>query len=104
MPHVQSVAASSVVHVVARLPVEAPIVGSVVDAPEAHRRSQMIALRGVVIDHIQNYFETGAVQRPNHILEFSDLIACRPRRGAARIRRKESDRIVSPVISQSARK
>src|SRR5260370_40607168 len=104
MPHVQSVAASSVVHVVARLPVEAPIVGSVVDAPEAHRRSQMIALRGVVVNYIENYFETSAMQSPNHVFEFSNLIAGGTSRGEARIGGKESDRIESPLMCQSAHK
>ena len=35
----------------------------------------MITLRGMVVDHVQDYFEAGAVQRPHHVLEFRHLIA-----------------------------
>ena len=79
MPHVQRVAASGVIHVVARLAIDGPILCGVVDSPEANRRTEMVALRSMVVNHIQDYFETGAVQGANHVLEFRHLIAGRAR-------------------------
>ena len=80
MPHVQRIAASRVVHVVARLPFDAPVVRGVVDTPEANRGAQMVSLRGVVVNYIEDDFETSRMQRPHHVLEFCNLIACRARR------------------------
>ena len=102
MPHVQRVAASRVIHVVARLPFDDAIICGVVDTPEANRRAQLIALRGVVVNDVQNDLETGAVQSPNHVLEFSYLIAGRTRRRETRVRGKESQRVVSPVVGKAA--
>src|SRR6267154_2354056 len=102
MAHVQRVAASRIVHVVARLSLEASVICRVVDASEAHRRAQMVAFRSVVVNYIEDYFETSRVQRPHHVLEFCNLIACRACRGEARVRRKKSERIVSPIVTKSA--
>src|SRR5258705_11978270 len=102
MTHVQGIAASRIVHVVARLSLEAAVVGRVIDAPEANRRAEMVALRSVVVNYIENYFEASRVQSTNHVLEFSNLIACRTGRRKARIGRKKSDRIISPVVTKSA--
>ena len=32
----------------------------------------MIALRRVVVDHVEDHFEAGGVQRAHHPLEFAD--------------------------------
>src|SRR5713101_4820974 len=103
MAHVQRIAASRVIHVIARLPLDAPVVWRVVDAPEANRRAEMAALRSMVVNYIEDNFETSSVQSAHHVLEFSDLIASGTCRGKARVGRKKSDRIVSPVVSKSAR-
>src|ERR1700688_2588869 len=102
MAHVQRVAASRIVHVVARLSIDTPVVCGVVDTPKANRRAQMVAFCCVVVNYIENYFETSRVQGTNHVLEFSYLIARRSCRGKARVGRKKTDRIVSPVIRKSA--
>src|ERR1700687_5803705 len=101
MAHVQRIAASRVIHVVARLPLDSPVVCRVVDPPKANRRAQMVALRSVVVNYIENDLETSTVQSTNHVLEFSNLIASRTCRGEARIGRKKSQRIVSPVVTKS---
>src|SRR5260370_40917622 len=103
MAHVQRIAASRVVHVVARLPIDATVICRVVDAPKAHRRAQMVALRSVVVNYIENDFETRRVHRPHHVLEFGNLIADGTGRGKTRVERKKSDRVISPVVSKSAR-
>ena len=62
----------------------------------------MVALRSVVVDHVQDYFEAGAVQGPHHVLEFRHLIAGGARGGEARVGCEESQRVVAPVIGKAA--
>ena len=69
-----------VVHVVARLVADQAVVGGVVDAAEAQRRAQLIAFGGVVVDHVENHLDAGAVQRLHHGLELADLLAAIARR------------------------
>ena len=61
----------------------------------------MIALGGVVVDDIQDDLDAGVVQILDHLLEFADRVA-RPAgvAGVARLGRKESQRVVAPVIAQ----
>ena len=33
-------------------------------------RTQMVSFRGVVVDHVQNHFDTGTMQGPHHALKF----------------------------------
>ena len=86
MAHVQAVAGAGVVHVVARLVGHQPVVGGIVDAAEAQHRAQVVALGGVVVDHVEDHLDARAVQRLHHRLEFRHLRAGarRPRSTAAR--------------------
>ena len=71
--HVERVAAARVVDVAAPVPAVEAIVGGIVDAPEAERRPEVIALGGVVVHDVQDDLDARLVERLHHRLEFSDL-------------------------------
>ena len=71
VPHVQRVAAPGEVLVAARVARREAVVGGVVDAAQRERGSEVVALGGVVVDHVENHLETGRVQRPHHHLELA---------------------------------
>ena len=48
---------------------------AVVQAAEGQRRPERAGLGGVVVDHVQDDLEAGAVQRLDHLLELADLLA-----------------------------
>jgi hypothetical protein len=75
------------------------VIGGVVDTAQTQRRAQVIAFGGVVVDHIENDFEAGPVQRLDHGLEFAHRVVGRR---VAPIRRKKPERVVAPVVAQSA--
>lgn len=60
MRRVEGVAATRVVPVVARIVGHQAIVGGVVDAAEAQRRAEMVALAGVVIHDVENHLDAAA--------------------------------------------
>ena len=70
--HVERVAAAGEVQVVARVVRQQPVVGAVVDAAQRERRAEVVALGGVVVDHVEDDFEAGGVQRAHHHLELAD--------------------------------
>ena len=49
-----------VVHVVAGVVGDQPIVGRIVDAPQGKRRTRLVAFHRVVVDHVQNHLQAGA--------------------------------------------
>ena len=71
--HVERIAAAGVVHVVARALRHEAVVGGVVDAAETERRPQVIALRRVVVDHVEDHLDAGLVEGLDHGLELGDL-------------------------------
>ena len=96
--HVERVAAAREIHVVARVVRHQPVVRRVVDAAERERRTHLIAFGRVVVDHIEDHFDAGRVQRLHHRLEFADASG----RGVAHIRREEADGVVAPVVAHPA--
>jgi hypothetical protein len=71
--HVQRVAAAGEVHVVARRAGRQAVVGGVVDAAEGQRRPPLVALGGVVVDHVEDDLEPGGVQRRTIVLNSATL-------------------------------
>src|SRR5580704_2905971 len=93
---VDSVAGARVIDVVARLVGDQAVVTGVVDALEGERGPHLVALGGVVIDHIENHFEPGIVEPRDHLLEF---LKSNPwLSGITRIRSKKANGIVAPVV------
>src|SRR3954451_19329811 len=61
MGEVERVAGAGEVVVIARLIGQQPIVGSVVDPAEAKRRPELVAFRGVIVDHVKQDLDAGVV-------------------------------------------
>ena len=98
--HVEAVTGTGVVHVERGVLLVEPVVLRVVDAPEAQRRAEVVALGGVVVDHVEDDLDPGRVQRLDHGAELLHLLA--PDRRVRLVRREEPDRVVAPVVAQSA--
>ncbi len=99
-PHEQRVPGARGVHVVARV-LRQPVVRRVVDAFEGQRRTQVVALGGVVVDHVQDDLDPGLVQRPDRRLELQHLLAAVAPGGVRVVRREETDGVVAPVVVQA---
>ena len=100
---VERVARAREVHVVALVLGREAVVGLVVDALEAEHRPEVVALGGVVVDHVEDHLDAGAVQRLDHALELAHLLPALAGRRVAGVRREEADRRVAPVVGQALR-
>ncbi len=100
--HVQRVAAAGVVDVEARVARVEAVVAAVVDAAEAEGRALARALAGVVVDHVEDDLDAGAVERLDHLLELVHLLAEASAGGVAAGRREEAERGVAPVVLETA--
>jgi hypothetical protein len=98
--HEQAVARAGRVVVVLLGVVDEPVVRSVVDAPEAQRRSELVALGGVVVHDVEDDLDVRLVQGFDHGLELVDLFAA-PTTRIAVVRGEEADRVVTPVVGQA---
>ena len=79
-----------------------PVVGGVVDSAKAQRRTKLISFGSMIINHVENHFDSGSVETAHHRFELGDLFTHLPAAGVLRVRRKKSDRVVTPVIRQAA--
>src|SRR5438046_2294440 len=70
--NVEAVSGSRRVVVVLRLLLHQPVIRAVVDAPEAQGRTEMVALRRVVVDDVQDDLDPRFVKRADHPLELVD--------------------------------
>ena len=61
---VERVAGARVVHVEARVAGDRAVVGEVVDPLEGEHRPEVVALRGVVVDDVEDHLDPGAVAAP----------------------------------------
>jgi hypothetical protein len=78
-----------------------PVVGGVVDAAHRKGRPKVVALGGVVVDHVEDHLDVGFVQRTNHGLELLDLSAGGGAAAVFRFGREETDRVVAPVVGKT---
>jgi hypothetical protein len=79
-----------------------PVIRAIVDAAKTQRRPLMIAFGGVVVDDIEDHFDAGPVQRTHHLAELANLRRRIAMARILRVRRKESDGVVAPVIPQTS--
>ena len=98
MDHVQGVAAAGEVHVVAGVFRRQAVVCRVVDAAQRQGRSHLIALGGVVVDDVEDHFQTGGMQGADHHLELLHRLARRLTGGVTQVRREEGQGVVAPVV------
>src|SRR5687768_4017626 len=78
-----------------------PVVGYVIYTLERQGWTEVITLCGVIIHHIQDHFNSRFVKFLYHCLEFSYLFATHSAGRIARVRRKEPNAIISPVVCQA---
>ena len=96
---VDGVAGSGVVPIVALVAGQG-VKDRVIDTPETERRAQLVSLRGVIEDHIQNHFNAGIVKSPHHFLELQLLLAHASGTAVGSFGCKKRYRIVSPVVPE----
>ncbi len=97
MLQVEAVAGAGVVDVMARVVGLQPVIGRVVDAAETQGGAELIALAGMVVNHVQNHLDAGVVEPAHQDLELGDQSA----REVTLLRREEPDRVVAPIIHQA---
>ena len=98
MAHVERVTGAGVVHVVAGIIREGAVINGIVDAAERQRGPELIALGGMVVDDVEDDFDSGGVHDLHHRLKLAD-------RGGGKVTRdgsEEADGVVSPIIAQAA--
>ena len=99
--HIRPIPTRAVVEVAALVGVGEPVVGGVVNAAERQRCAPVVALRGVVVHHVQDDLDARLVQRLDHRLELTNLPARHPGGGIAVVRSEERDRVVAPVVGEA---
>lgn len=71
-----------------------------VETAEGQRRPLVPALGGVVVDDVQDDFQTGVVEGRDHLLELPHLLT-QGAHGAVRgVRGEEAQRVVAPEVAQ----
>jgi hypothetical protein len=97
--NIQRVAGARVVDVEARIVRQETVIRGVVDAFEGQGRSALVALGGMVVDDVENDFQSRIVEARDHLLEFAQALL---RLGCvARIGGKKTDAVIAPVIGQA---
>ncbi len=97
---VEGVAGAGIVHAKTAVGRVEPVVGGVVDAAQAQRGAEVAAFGRVVVDHVEDHFQPGAVQGANHGFELGHGTICTT--GAVtRLGRKEARGVVAPVVDQA---
>ncbi len=74
-----------------------PVVGEVVDAAEAKGRSALVALGGVVVDHVEHHLDVGGVQHLHHGLELVHRVGD----AVAVLGGEEADAVVAPIVGEA---
>ncbi len=97
MRKVDRVPRAGIVDIVTLLFGQQPIVAHVVNALETERWSQLISFGRVIVDDVENDFDAVGVELIDHRLKLS-----RKRRlKIARLRRKEGQRVVAPIVGHA---
>src|SRR5947208_5116981 len=79
-----------------------PVVREIVDPAEAQRGAKMISLGSMIVNYIEDHFDTRRVEIVYHRFELDDLFAELSAARVLRVRRKKSDCVVPPIIRQTA--
>src|ERR1041385_8828294 len=81
MKQIEGVAGAGEIEIEARILRMQPVVSKIVDSAETQRGSEMISFSGVIVDHVENYFDGRRMQTAHHGLELCDLLAQLPTTG-----------------------
>ena len=98
---VEGVAAAGEVDVAALVARGQPVVGRVVDPPQAEGGAELVALGGVVVDDVEDHLDAGRVEGQHHRLELPHLLAPGARRRVLGVGGEVAERVVAPVVGQA---
>ena len=70
------------------------VITQIVDTAKAKGRPEATALGAMVIDHIENDFDTRAMQCIHHVAKLSDILT----REITRLRRKKANAVIPPIV------
>src|SRR5579872_1546137 len=97
MVEVERIATTGEVEVTAFVTRDESVVRSVVDSPKGKRGAELIAFGGVVVDDVEDDFDTDVVQPVDHRLELAESAASH----VTRLRGEEPDGVVLPIVPQA---
>src|SRR3954454_12061298 len=97
MREVERIAGAGEVLVVARLIRQQPVIRRVVDAAEAQGWPKLVAFGSVVVDHVEQHLDSGIMKARHGRAERIE----RRLAGITRLRSKERDRVVTPIVDQT---
>src|SRR5919198_2626608 len=98
MKQIQAVASTGEIEIEPGILRVRPVVGEIIDPAETEGWAEMISFPGVIVNHVENYFDAGSVQATNHRFELDDLLAHFPFAGIFSVRGEKPDRVVAPVV------
>ena len=98
VPDLGCVAATGEINVATGIVRLQMVVAGVVDAAPGEGWSEMVSLGSVVVDDVQDDFDAGRVQSPDHRLEFLHHQFRIAGRTVPRVGGEESQCVVAPVI------
>src|SRR5438552_14245494 len=98
MEQVKSVAGARKIQIQTWIIRAQPVICGIVDPAKAKRRTEMISFRGMIVHHVENYFDAGGMEAAHHRFELRDLFTHLPTARIRRVWREKSDRVVTPVI------
>src|SRR3954451_408828 len=98
MKQIQTVTGPGEIAVKPRILRVQPIVGRIIDAAKAERWAKMISFCGMIINHVENYFDSGSVQAAHHRFELADLLADLSGTGIFCMRSEKADRVIAPIV------
>ena len=95
---IKGVTAAAEVGAASRVLRHRPIVGGVVQAAQTQGRTELAALAGVVVHHVQQYLDVRGMQRLDRALELIEVAGGK----ITRLRGEICERVVAPVVHQPA--
>src|SRR5437899_12799990 len=98
MKQIEGVAGAGEIEIEARVLRMQPVVCKIVNSAETQRGPEMISFSGVIVNHIENYFDVRRMQAAHHGLELRDLLAQLPTAGGFPMRHDNTDCFVSLVV------
>ena len=103
MLQVQGVAAAAVVLATPRMGAIRQVPAARIQPAHRQRGAGLAGFRGVVVDHVQDHLDAGAVQRLHHLAELAARRGAIGLRGQAWVRAEEAQGVVAPVVDQAQR-
>src|SRR6266498_2213215 len=100
MQHVKRVTSTGEIQIETRIIRLQPVVCEIVDPAEAERGAKMISFGSMIVNYIEDHFDTRRMEIAYHRFELDDLFAELPASRVLRVRRKKSDCVVPPIIPQ----